>query len=123
MVNVLPFREMEVESSIPFQELGANFTFCCMAINREGNASDMLHSFTITSKILTGSLAEWGRMWGLFEDPSFYTYIPVVFHERWNRFHKPPVLPGAGRLWHLSVLGAMWELLAGQRLSHAMNTL
>ncbi|KAM8994138.1 macrophage colony-stimulating factor 1 receptor [Ara ararauna] len=52
VVNVLPFREMEVESSIPFQELGANFTFCCMAMNREGNASDMFHSLTITRSVM-----------------------------------------------------------------------
>ncbi|NXT26624.1 CSF1R factor, partial [Syrrhaptes paradoxus] len=42
VVNMLPFREVEVESVIPFQELGANFTFCCVAINREGNASDIV---------------------------------------------------------------------------------
>ncbi|XP_061216131.1 macrophage colony-stimulating factor 1 receptor [Neopsephotus bourkii] len=52
VVNVLPFREMEVESSIPFQELGANFTFCCMAMNREGNASDVFHSLTITRSVM-----------------------------------------------------------------------
>lgn len=56
-MNVLPFQEVEVESTVPFQELGANFTFCCLAINREGNSSDMLHSLTITSKIQTGSFA------------------------------------------------------------------
>lgn len=65
VVNMLPFQEVEVESSILFQDLGDNFTFCCMAINREGNASDMFHSVTITSKIQTISLAEWGRIWGL----------------------------------------------------------
>ncbi|KFQ45240.1 Macrophage colony-stimulating factor 1 receptor, partial [Nestor notabilis] len=52
VVNVLPFREVEVESIIPFQELGANFTFCCMAINREGNASDMFHSLTVTRSVM-----------------------------------------------------------------------
>lgn len=65
VVNMLPFQEVEVESIVLFQELGANFTFCCVAINREGNASDMFHSLTITSKIQTGSLAEQGRIWGL----------------------------------------------------------
>lgn len=67
VVKMLPFREVEVESVVPFQELGANFTFCCVAINREGNSSDMFHSLTITSKIQTGILAEWGRIWGLLE--------------------------------------------------------
>uniref|UniRef100_A0A672TY70 receptor protein-tyrosine kinase n=1 Tax=Strigops habroptila TaxID=2489341 RepID=A0A672TY70_STRHB len=52
VVNMLPFREVEVESIVPFQELGANFTFCCMAINREGNASDMFHSLTITRSVM-----------------------------------------------------------------------
>nr|XP_009670341.1 PREDICTED: macrophage colony-stimulating factor 1 receptor [Struthio camelus australis] len=52
VVNILPFREVEVESILPFQELGANFTFCCVAINREGNASDRLHSVTITRNIM-----------------------------------------------------------------------
>ncbi|NWX23009.1 CSF1R factor, partial [Aegotheles bennettii] len=52
VVNTLPFQEAEVESTIQFQELGANFTFCCVAINREGNASDMLHSLTITRNIM-----------------------------------------------------------------------
>lgn len=62
---MLPFQEVEVESIVPFQELGANFTFCCVAINKEGNASDVFHSLTITSKKQTGSLAELGRVWGL----------------------------------------------------------
>ncbi|KFP61091.1 Macrophage colony-stimulating factor 1 receptor, partial [Cariama cristata] len=52
VVNTLPFREVEVESVVPFQELGANYTFCCVAINREGNASDMLHSLTITRNVM-----------------------------------------------------------------------
>ncbi|XP_063024903.1 macrophage colony-stimulating factor 1 receptor isoform X1 [Melospiza melodia melodia] len=52
VVNVLPFQEVEVESSILFEELGDNFTFCCVAINGEGNASDMFHSFTITRSIV-----------------------------------------------------------------------
>ncbi|XP_065705213.1 macrophage colony-stimulating factor 1 receptor [Patagioenas fasciata] len=52
VMNVLPFQEVEVESTVPFQELGANFTFCCLAINREGNSSDMLHSLTITRSIM-----------------------------------------------------------------------
>lgn len=97
---MLPFREVEVESVVPFQELGANFTFCCVAINREGNASDMFHSLTITSKIQTGSFAESGRIWGLL---GVYAYIPTVLQERWNRFHKPSVFTGGGRLWHLPV--------------------
>lgn len=61
---MLPFQEVEVESTILFEELGDNFTFCCVAINEEGNASDIFHSL-ITSKIQTISLAEWGRIWGL----------------------------------------------------------
>ncbi|NWS20901.1 CSF1R factor, partial [Pachyramphus minor] len=52
VVSRLPFQEVEVESSILFQELGANFTFCCVAINGEGNASDMFHSLTITRSIM-----------------------------------------------------------------------
>ncbi|XP_054245134.1 macrophage colony-stimulating factor 1 receptor [Indicator indicator] len=52
VVNVLPFQEVEVESIVPFQELGANFTFCCVAINKEGNASDMFHSLTITRSVM-----------------------------------------------------------------------
>ncbi|NWI87066.1 CSF1R factor, partial [Pitta sordida] len=52
VLSMLPFQEVEVESSIPFQELGANFTFCCVAINEEGNASDMFHSFTITRSVM-----------------------------------------------------------------------
>ncbi|KFP09172.1 Macrophage colony-stimulating factor 1 receptor, partial [Egretta garzetta] len=52
VVNMLPFHEVEVESIVPFQELGANFTFCCVAINREGNASDMFHSVTITRNLM-----------------------------------------------------------------------
>ncbi|NXF03861.1 CSF1R factor, partial [Smithornis capensis] len=52
VVSTWPFQEVEVESSIPFQELGANFTFCCVAINEEGNASDMFHSFTITRSVM-----------------------------------------------------------------------
>lgn len=70
LVNMLPFQEVEVESVVPFRELGANFTFCCVAINREGNAFDVFHSLTITSKIQTGSLAvktsggEFGGFWG-----------------------------------------------------------
>ncbi|XP_065500403.1 macrophage colony-stimulating factor 1 receptor isoform X1 [Caloenas nicobarica] len=52
VVNISPFREVEVESIVPFQELGANFTFCCLAINREGNSSDMFHSLTITRSIM-----------------------------------------------------------------------
>uniref|UniRef100_A0A8C5UF21 receptor protein-tyrosine kinase n=1 Tax=Malurus cyaneus samueli TaxID=2593467 RepID=A0A8C5UF21_9PASS len=52
VVNMLPFQEVEVESIILFQELGDNFTFCCVAINGEGNASDMLHSLTITRSVV-----------------------------------------------------------------------
>ncbi|KFW00089.1 Macrophage colony-stimulating factor 1 receptor, partial [Eurypyga helias] len=52
VVNVLSFQEVEVESVVPFQELGANFTFCCVAINGEGNASDMFHSVTITRNVM-----------------------------------------------------------------------
>ncbi|NXX18479.1 CSF1R factor, partial [Podargus strigoides] len=52
VVNILPFQEVEVESTVPFQELGANFTTCCVAINREGNASDMFHSLTITRNVM-----------------------------------------------------------------------
>ncbi|XP_054024432.1 macrophage colony-stimulating factor 1 receptor [Dryobates pubescens] len=52
VVNMLPFQEVEVESMVPFQELGANFTFCCVAINKEGNASDMFHSLTITRSVM-----------------------------------------------------------------------
>ncbi|XP_069725242.1 macrophage colony-stimulating factor 1 receptor [Phaenicophaeus curvirostris] len=52
VVNTLPFQEAEVESIVPFQELGADFTFCCVAINREGNASDMFHSLTITRNVM-----------------------------------------------------------------------
>ncbi|KAL9836527.1 macrophage colony-stimulating factor 1 receptor [Geothlypis trichas] len=52
VVNVLPFQEVEVESSILFEELGDNFTFCCVAINGEGNASDMFHSLTITRSVV-----------------------------------------------------------------------
>ncbi|NWS94930.1 CSF1R factor, partial [Mionectes macconnelli] len=52
VVSMLPFQEVEVESSITFQELGANFTFCCVAINGEGNASDMFHSLTITRSVM-----------------------------------------------------------------------
>ncbi|NXA46383.1 CSF1R factor, partial [Nothocercus julius] len=52
VVNVLPFQEVKVESILPFQNLGDNFTFCCVAINREGNASDMLHSVTVTRNIM-----------------------------------------------------------------------
>ncbi|KAM8799094.1 macrophage colony-stimulating factor 1 receptor [Eudromia elegans] len=52
VVNRLPFQEVEVESILPFQNLGDNFTFCCVAINREGNASDMLHSVTVTRNIM-----------------------------------------------------------------------
>ncbi|NXT58093.1 CSF1R factor, partial [Pluvianellus socialis] len=50
VVNTLPFQE--VESIVPFQELGANFTFCCVAVNSEGNASDMFHSLTITRNVM-----------------------------------------------------------------------
>ncbi|NXP41994.1 CSF1R factor, partial [Leiothrix lutea] len=49
VVKKLPFQEVEVESIILFQELGDNFTFCCVAINEEGNASDMFHSVTIAT--------------------------------------------------------------------------
>ncbi|KFU92992.1 Macrophage colony-stimulating factor 1 receptor, partial [Chaetura pelagica] len=52
VVNMLPFHEVEVESAIPFQELGPNFTFCCVAVNREGNFSDMFHSLTITRSVM-----------------------------------------------------------------------
>ncbi|NWQ95583.1 CSF1R factor, partial [Burhinus bistriatus] len=52
VVNTLPFREVEVESVVPFRELGANFTFCCVAINREGNASDTFHSFSIARNVM-----------------------------------------------------------------------
>ncbi|NWY75074.1 CSF1R factor, partial [Erithacus rubecula] len=52
VVNVLPLQEVEVESIIPLEELGDNFTFCCVAINGEGNASDMFHSLTITSSVM-----------------------------------------------------------------------
>ncbi|NXB34892.1 CSF1R factor, partial [Eulacestoma nigropectus] len=48
VVNMLPFQEVEVESTILFQELGDNFTFCCVAVNGEGNASDMFHLLTVT---------------------------------------------------------------------------
>jgi len=103
VVNMLPFQEMEVESIIPFQELGANFTICCVAINGEGNASDMFHSLTITSKIQTSSLAERGRIWELWGGSSSYTYIPTVLQERWNRFCKLSILTEGGRLWHFPV--------------------
>ncbi|NXE17627.1 CSF1R factor, partial [Ardeotis kori] len=52
VVDTLLFQEVEVESVVPFQELGADFTFCCVAINREGNTSDRLHSHTITRKVM-----------------------------------------------------------------------
>ncbi|NXY85295.1 CSF1R factor, partial [Alcedo cyanopectus] len=52
VVNMLPFREVEVESVVPFQEMDDNFTFCCVAINREGNASDMFHSLTVTRSVM-----------------------------------------------------------------------
>ncbi|NWJ03280.1 CSF1R factor, partial [Crypturellus undulatus] len=52
VVDILPFQEVKVESILPFQNLGDNFTFCCVAINREGNASDMLHSVTVTRNIM-----------------------------------------------------------------------
>ncbi|XP_059716398.1 macrophage colony-stimulating factor 1 receptor isoform X1 [Haemorhous mexicanus] len=52
VVNVLPFQGVEVESSILFEELGDNFTFCCVAINGEGNASDVFHSLTITRSVV-----------------------------------------------------------------------
>uniref|UniRef100_A0A8B9TVW1 receptor protein-tyrosine kinase n=1 Tax=Anas platyrhynchos TaxID=8839 RepID=A0A8B9TVW1_ANAPL len=44
VMSMLSFQEVEVVSVLPFQDLGANFTFCCVAVNREGNTSDMLHS-------------------------------------------------------------------------------
>lgn len=114
VVNMLPFHEVEVESIVPFQELGANFTFCCVAINREGNASDMFHSVTITSKIQTGSLVEWVRIWGLLG--AHLIYIPTVLQERWNRFCKPSVFTAGWRIWHLPVQEAMLELLDGHSL-------
>ncbi|NXQ11009.1 CSF1R factor, partial [Peucedramus taeniatus] len=52
VVNMLPFQEVEVESTILFKELGDNFTFCCVAINGEGNASDMFQSLTITRSVM-----------------------------------------------------------------------
>ncbi|CAN8189944.1 unnamed protein product [Coccothraustes coccothraustes] len=52
VVNVLPFQEVEVKSSILFEDLGDNFTFCCLAINGEGNVSDMFHSLTITRSVV-----------------------------------------------------------------------
>ncbi|NXS61883.1 CSF1R factor, partial [Brachypteracias leptosomus] len=52
VVSMSPFQYVEVESSFPIQELDANFTFCCVAINREGNISDMFHSLTITRSVL-----------------------------------------------------------------------
>ncbi|NXT04039.1 CSF1R factor, partial [Prunella fulvescens] len=52
VVNMLPFQEVEVESIILFEELGDNFTFCCVAINGEGNASDMFQSLTITRSVV-----------------------------------------------------------------------
>ncbi|NXR17592.1 CSF1R factor, partial [Cinclus mexicanus] len=52
VVNMLPFQEVEVESIILFEELGDNFTFCCVAINGEGNTSDVFHSLTITSSVM-----------------------------------------------------------------------
>ncbi|XP_014742401.1 PREDICTED: macrophage colony-stimulating factor 1 receptor [Sturnus vulgaris] len=52
VVNMLPFQEVEVESIILFKELGDNFTFCCVAVNGEGNTSDMFHSLTITSSVM-----------------------------------------------------------------------
>ncbi|NXE86782.1 CSF1R factor, partial [Menura novaehollandiae] len=52
VVNTLPFQEVEVESIILFQELGDNFTFCCVAINGEGNTSAMFHSLTITRSVM-----------------------------------------------------------------------
>ncbi|NXU34596.1 CSF1R factor, partial [Drymodes brunneopygia] len=52
VVNMLPFQEVEVESTILFQDLGDNFSFCCVAINGEGNASDMFHSLTITRSVM-----------------------------------------------------------------------
>ncbi|NWW96998.1 CSF1R factor, partial [Rhynochetos jubatus] len=52
VVNMLSFQEVEVESVVPFQELGANFTFCCVAINGEGNASDVFHSVTISRNVM-----------------------------------------------------------------------
>lgn len=61
VVNILPFQEVQVESLIPFQDLGTNFTFCCVAVNSEGSTSDILHS--VFSKIPTCSLVEWGRIW------------------------------------------------------------
>lgn len=57
---MVPFQEVKVESVVPFQELGASYTFCCVAINRVGNDSDKFHSVTITSKIQTGSLGGGG---------------------------------------------------------------
>ncbi|OXB59440.1 hypothetical protein ASZ78_004799 [Callipepla squamata] len=44
VVNTLPFQEVEVESTFPFQDLGANFTFCCVAVNSKGSTYDILHS-------------------------------------------------------------------------------
>ncbi|XP_042682518.1 macrophage colony-stimulating factor 1 receptor [Centrocercus urophasianus] len=44
VVNTLPFQEVEVESTFPFQDLGTNFTFCCVAVNSKGSTSDILHS-------------------------------------------------------------------------------
>lgn len=59
VVNTLPFQEVEVESTFPFQDLGTNFTFCCVAVNSKGSTSDILHS--VLSKIPTCSLVERGE--------------------------------------------------------------
>lgn len=107
---MLSFQEVEVESVLPFQDLGANFTFCCVAVNREGNTSDVLHS--VFSKIPTCSIVEWGTVWLLGTCLCVFPYC--LGREVWSRFPRPSVLTGGGRLWHLLLLHALWELLAGQ---------
>lgn len=111
-MSMLSFQEVEVVSVLPFQDLGANFTFCCVAVNREGNTSDMLHS--VFSKIPTCSIVEWGTIWLL--GTCLYVFPYCLVREVWNRFPRPSVLTGGGRLWHLVLLHALWELLAGQSL-------
>lgn len=78
VVNTLPFQEVEVESTFPFQDLGANFTFCCVAVNSEGSTSDILHS--VLSKIPTCSLVEWGGIWLLV--PVCLYGFPMVLQKR-----------------------------------------
>lgn len=121
---MLPFQGVEVESTILFQELGDNFTFCCVAINGEGNTSDMFHSFTITSKIQTDSLAEWGRIWGPW-DYILYVYphclareleqIPKALYP-----HRCEASSFTSPRSHVGISG--WVVAWGQRLSHTTNT-